>query len=84
VVGKEALLFKSFNCEVTISGYDPAVESESLWIVSPALGFVIPKTGKTVLLIIHRGIHFPHYEQNLLSTMQIRLHDVILNNTPKL
>jgi hypothetical protein len=52
-------------------------------IVSAALGYVIPQTGKTVLLIIHQGIYLPHLEHNLLSTMQMRMHDVIMNDTPK-
>jgi hypothetical protein len=44
VVGKEALLFNNFNREATMSGYDPAGETKSLWIVSPALVNVIPQT----------------------------------------
>jgi hypothetical protein len=56
---------------------------KSLRIVSAALGYVIPQTGKTVLFIIIQGIHLPHLEHNLLSTMQMRLHDVVVNETPK-
>jgi hypothetical protein len=48
-----------------------------------ALGYVIPQTGKTVLFIIHQGIHLPHLEHNLLSTMQMKLNDVIVNETFK-
>jgi hypothetical protein len=36
-----------------------------------------------VLLIIHQGINLPHLEHNLLSPMQMQLHDVIVNETPK-
>jgi hypothetical protein len=82
-VGKEALLFDDFNHKVTVSGYDPAGETKSVWIVSAALGYVIPQTGKTMILIIHQGNHLPHLEHNLLSTMQMRLHDVIVNETSK-
>jgi hypothetical protein len=84
VVGKETLFFNDFNREVTTSGCDTYVETKSLQIVSAALGCVIPQTGKTVLLGIHQGIHLPHLEHSLLSTMQIGLHNAIVNETPKL
>jgi hypothetical protein len=83
VVVKEALLFNDFNHEVTVSGCDPAGETKSLRIISAALEYVIPQTGKTVLLIIHQGIHLPHLEHNLLITIQMRLFDVIVNETLK-
>jgi hypothetical protein len=51
--------------------------------VSAALGYVIPQAGNTVILIVHQGISLPHLEQNLLSTMQMRLHGVVVNETPK-
>jgi hypothetical protein len=77
-------VFKNFNREVNVSGYDPSGETKSLRIFSAALGYVIPQSGKTVFLTIHQGVHLPHLEHNFLSTMQIRLHDVIVNETPKL
>jgi hypothetical protein len=54
-----------------------------LQIVSAALGYVIPHTKKSVILIIHQCIHLPQLERNLLNTIQMRLHDVIVNYTPK-
>jgi hypothetical protein len=36
-----------------------------------------------VLLIAHHSIFSPSLNHNLLSTMQMRLHDVIVNETPK-
>jgi hypothetical protein len=36
-----------------------------------------------VLLIVHQSIFSPSLNHNLLSTMQMRLHDAILNETPK-
>jgi hypothetical protein len=82
-VGKEALVFNDFDREVTVSGDDPAGETKSLRIVSAVLGYGIPQIGKTVFLIIHPGIYIPHLEHNLLSTIQMRLSDVIVNETPK-
>jgi hypothetical protein len=71
VVGKYALLFNDFDREVTVSRYDPSGETKLLWIVFAALGYAIPQTGKTVLLIIHQGIFLPHLEHSLLRTMKM-------------
>jgi hypothetical protein len=42
----------------------------------------MPYPGKTVLLIVHQSILIPTFNPNFLSTMQLRLHDVIVNETP--
>jgi hypothetical protein len=66
-----------------ISGYDPSGEIKSLRTVSAALGYVIPEAGKNVLLIIYQAIYLPTLDHHLLSTMQMRLHDVVVNETQK-
>jgi hypothetical protein len=57
--------------------------TSSLKTVSASMGYTIPEIGKTVLLIVHQGISLPHLGHNLLSTMQMILHDVVVNETPK-
>jgi hypothetical protein len=47
------------------------------------MGYTIPESGKTVLLIAHQSIFSPSLSHNLISTMKMRLHDVIVNETPK-
>jgi hypothetical protein len=83
VCGKEVLVFNDFYREVTVAGWDPEGETQSLSIVSAAMGNTIPESGKTVLLIAHQSIFSPSLSHNLLSTMQMILHDVIVNETPK-
>jgi hypothetical protein len=83
VVGKEALVFNDFDREITLRGDDPDGETKSLRTVSAALGYFIPETGKNVLLIIHQAISLAALDHNLLSTMQMRFHDVVVNETPK-
>jgi hypothetical protein len=83
VCGKEFLVFNYFDREVTVAGWDPEGETQSLKIVSAAMGYKIPENGKTVLLIAHQNICSPSLSHNFLSTMQMRLHDVIVNETPK-
>jgi hypothetical protein len=81
--GKEILVFNDFYREVAVTGWDPVGKTQSLHIVSAALGYTMPQSGKTVLLIFHQNILIPTLNHNLLSTMQMRLHDVIVNETPK-
>jgi hypothetical protein len=82
VFGKEVLEFNDFDREVTVTGWDPEVETKPLQIVSAALGHTIPETGKTVLMISHQSICSPTLNHNFLSTIQMRLHDVVVNETP--
>jgi hypothetical protein len=83
VCEKEVLVFNDFDREVTVAGWDPEVETQSLSIISASMVYTIPESGKTVLLIAHQSIFSPYFSHNLLSTMQMRLHDVIVNETPK-
>jgi hypothetical protein len=83
VCGKEVLVFNEFDREFAVTGWDPEVETHSLRIVSAAMGYKIPRSGKTVLLIVHQIILSPTLNHNLLRTMHMRLHDVIVNETPK-
>jgi hypothetical protein len=83
VCGKEVLVFNDFDREVTVTGLDPEGETQSLIIFSAAMGYTIPQSGQAVLLIAHQSIFSPSLNHNLLSTMQMRLHDVIVNETPK-
>jgi hypothetical protein len=83
VCGKEVLVLNDFDREVTVTGWDPEGETQSLRIVSKAMGYIITHSGKTVLLIVHQIILSPTLNHKLLSTMHMRLHDVIVNETPK-
>jgi hypothetical protein len=83
VCGKEVLIFNDFDREVTVTCCDPEGDTKSLWIVSADMGYTIPNTGNTVLLIVHQIILSPTLNQNFLSTMQMRLHDVVVNEMPK-
>jgi hypothetical protein len=83
VCREEVLFFNDFDREVTVNGWDPEGETTSLRIVSAALCYNIPETGKIVLLIAHHSIFSPTLDHNLLSTIQMRLHGVLVNETPK-
>jgi hypothetical protein len=76
---KEVLVLNDFDREVTVTGWDPEGETQSLRIVSAAMGYTIPESGQTVLLIAHQSILSPTLNHNLISTMQIIMHEVIVN-----
>jgi hypothetical protein len=73
----------TFDREVTVTYWEPEGEAQSLRIVSAAMGYTNPQSGKTMLLIVHQSTMIPALNHNLISTMQMKLHDVIVNETPK-
>jgi hypothetical protein len=46
VCGKEVLVFNDFDREVTVIGWDPEGETQSLSVVSAAMGYTIPESGQ--------------------------------------
>jgi hypothetical protein len=55
VCGKEVLVFNDFDREVTVTGWYPKGETQSLRIVSAAMGYTIPQSGQNALLIAHQS-----------------------------
>jgi hypothetical protein len=53
VCGKEVLVLNDFYREITVAGWDPTGETQYLSVVSAAMGYTIPESGQTVLLIAH-------------------------------
>ena len=85
VVGKHALIFQDFDRPVNVTTYDPkGPTAKAMRTVSAALAYDDPETGEVLLFIVHQAISIPHMETNLLSTFQLRLNDVIVNDVPKI
>jgi hypothetical protein len=85
VVGKDVLIVHDLDRTVNVTGYDPSQPAAtSLRMVSAALAYDSPVNGEVIILVVHQAIHIPHLQHNLLSPMQLRLNDVIVNNTPRL
>jgi hypothetical protein len=57
--------------------------NSNLRTVSAALAYDDALTGESVILVVHQAIHIPDLSHNLLSTMQLRLNDVIVNDVPR-
>jgi hypothetical protein len=85
VVGMEVITFQDFERPVNVSGYDPkGPVAMALKTVSAGMAYNVPGSGRVVILILHQEINLPHLPHNLINPMQMRLNDVVVNETPKL
>jgi hypothetical protein len=83
-VGDNALIIHDYERPINVSGYDPTGPvAQDLKTVSAAIAYDDAVSGETVILVIHQAIHIPDLAHNLLSTMQVRLNDVTVNETPR-
>ena len=83
-IGCNALVTHDFDRPINVSGYDPnGPISNNLCTVSAALAYDDALTGETVSLVVHQAILIPDLNHNLLSTMQLRLNDVMVNDVPR-
>ena len=82
-IGSNALVTHDFDRPINVSGYDPnGPINRNLRTVSAALAYDDALSGETVILVIHQAILIPDLAHNLLSTMQLQLNDVIVNDVP--
>jgi len=83
-VGRNALIVHDFDRPVDVCGYDPKGKvSKSLRTVSAALVYTKPSSSDDVILLVHQAISIPSLSHNLLCPNQLRLNDVLVNETPK-
>jgi hypothetical protein len=84
VVRMEVITFQDFKYPVNVSGYDPkSLVAMALKNVSAGMAHEVPGSGKVVIIIVHQAINLPHLLHNLLNTMQMRINDDVVNETPK-
>ena len=84
LLGNNTLVVHDYDKLVNVVGYDPrGPVTRSLHTISGALAYDCPDSGETYILLVHQAIHNPKLEHNLLSPFQMRLNDVIVNETPK-
>jgi hypothetical protein len=80
VVRMEVITFQDFERPVNVSGYDPkGPVAMALKTVSAGMAYVVPGSGRVVILIVNQAINLPHLPQNLLNPMQMMLNDVVVN-----
>jgi hypothetical protein len=83
-VGRNSLLVHDYDRPINVSGFNPSGPvSKNLRQVTAALAYDNPLTGETTILLVYQGIYVPELEHNMLSTMQVRLNDVTISETPR-
>ena len=85
MLGKQAHIFIDHERSVSIVGYDQSkgTLANNMKTVSGALAYDNPILGTTVIIVVHQAIHVPTMDCNLICPMQVRMHDVKLDDKPK-
>ena len=65
-------------------GYNPRMGSKrDIKVVSAVVAYDDPVSGEPILLQINQAVYIPTVRSNLLCPMQVRLHDVKVDECPK-
>ncbi len=84
MIGSNALITHDFDRPINVTGYTlQGPVNSNLRTVSAALAYDDATTGESVILVIHQAVYIPNLNHNLLSTMQLRLNDVTVNDVPR-
>jgi hypothetical protein len=84
VLGNCCLLIHDTGRKVDVLGFSTALRSIELPIVSGAVAYDHPITGKVYFLVFHQAIYCCQMDNHLICPMQCRVNSVIINDTPKM
>jgi hypothetical protein len=84
VLGNSCLLIHNTGRKVDVSGISTALGSIELLIVSGAVAYDHPTTGKVYILVFHQAIYCRQMDNHLICPMQCRVNGVVINDTPKM
>ena len=84
VLGECCLLIHDTGRKVDVSGFSTALGSIELPIVSGAVAYDHPITGKVYILVFHQTIYCRTMNNHLICPMQCRVNGVVINDTPKM
>jgi hypothetical protein len=84
VLGNCCLLIHDTGLKVDVSGFSTALGSIELPIVSGAVAYDHPITGKVCILVFHQAIYCRQMNNHLICPMQCRMNGVVINDTPKM
>ncbi len=84
VLGNCCLLIHNTGRKVDVSGFSTALWSIELPIVSGAVAYDHPITGKVYILVFHQAIYCRQMDNHLICPMQCRVIGVVINDTPKM
>jgi hypothetical protein len=82
-VGGDFLVVKETLKTVKVSSLLQSLGTVSkVPIVSAAMAYDDPRSGKVFILIVHQALHFKELKHCLLWPIQLRLNDVVINERP--
>jgi hypothetical protein len=84
VLGNCCLLIHDTGWKVDVSGFSTALGLIELPIVSGAVAYDHPITGKVYILAFHQAIYCRQMDNHLICPMQCRVNGVVINDTPKM
>ena len=83
-VGDGVMIVNATDRYVTATPFVKSLGSiKKVPIVTAAVAYDDPRSGKVVVLIIHQALYFSEMQRCLLCPMQLRLNDVVINERPK-
>ncbi len=84
VLGGSCLLIHDTGRKVDVSGFSSVLGLIELPIISGAVAYNHPITGKVYFLVFHQTIYCWQMENHLICPMQCRMNGVVINDTPKM
>jgi len=78
------LLIHDTGRKVDVSGFSTALGSIELPIISGAVAYDHPITGKVYILVFHQAIYCCQMDNHLICPMQCRMNGVVINDTQKI
>ena len=84
VLGGSCLLIHDTGWKVDVSGFSLVLWSIELPIISGAVAYDHPITGKVYILVFHQTIYCRQMENHLKCPMQCQMNGVVINDMPKM
>lgn len=83
MLGSGCLLIHDTGRRVDVSGFAAVLGSIELPIVTGAIAYDHPITGKVYILVSHQAINCHLMDNHLICPMQCCINGVVINDTPK-
>jgi hypothetical protein len=76
------LLSENMSQRATDSAFSPKMKSLETLIVSVAVAYDDTRTGTTYILVFNQVLYTESVKHNLISSFQLWMNDIIINDTP--
>jgi hypothetical protein len=78
------MIINKTDRQVSVTPFIKSLRSiQKVPIITAAIAYDNPRSGKVFILIIHQALYFPEVKRCLLYQMKMRLNSVVLNERPK-